>query len=1461
MSGPYINGLGCRRKRKWREETSSSEHENEDFFSSDEDNSHSRKRRRVTTADAELVPKFYPDDASSNITGWLHKIDQLGNIYGWKSTDRQFIMQLRLRGAARSWYEDLEDYNLTWAEWKETIMTAFPRSTDYVDRLELMLARVKQESETMTKFYHAKLSLLKKCNIDGKNAISCIIRGLPAELRANAKAYNCETPENLYYGYLSSLENYKQVEAARTSTDKGKSTWKRGNTNAASAPVTSQSLLPKICYQCRRPGHEARDCRMLQRCESCHRTGHTSATCWFRAGNSQLQTRQVGNVWAITYDIYHDLYRRQVLVDGHQLSAYIDTGSKLNILTLAAADELQLEIKPSSVIMKAFGGSCTHSLGTTEIIAVIDNLQLRGNVEVTDCDLPNIDLIMGQPMINQNNVSLLTTDTSVNFLPTHIVSPLLCDIQLNSVDFVSKYPVCLKCDVIIPKRSSIYVEVVVDCADEGEHTFLTHPVCFELGRTSYFISETVICTNKSYLQIVNLGSEDIMWAKNRLIARADRLTQQTHDCGVEVFSVYDSSTVDDGRNGIDISEVDMGDISEANKTKLLKLLDKYDTSFAKDTKDLGCTDLIKMRIQTTSNQPVYCKPYRLSHKESEIVNEKVQDLLNAGIVRESMSEYASPVVLVRKKGGDYRLCVDYRALNARTVKDRYPLPHIEDQVTRLAGKTFFTTLDLAQGYYQVPIEEESICKTAFVTPSGQFEFLKMPFGLANAPAVFSRLIQMTLGRVSRDIALYLDDVMIPTTTVEEGLDLLEKVLQLLTDAKLKLNLKKCSFLKNTATYLGHEITAGTIQPGQAKLNCVANYSRPRNVHEIRQFIGLTSYFRKFIQGFAQIARPLTELTRKDVEWSWGVEQENAFQTLKRRLIEKPVLAIYDKDAKTELHTDASKLGLGGILMQYQRDNSLKPIAYFSRVTTKEESFYHSYELETLAVVESLKRFRIYLIGIPIRVVTDCSALRTTLTKKDLIPRIARWWLTIQDFDLDIEYRAGERMKHVDALSRNPVSNHVLIIDNSDWLMTLQMQDDNIQSILTQLRSGDINPDISENYIDKEGILYRKTLAGDRFVIPKLAKYGLLQKLHDQIGHPGFDKCEQAIKAQFWFPKMTRFIRKYINSCLQCAFGKGNYGRVEGELHPIEKQAIPMHTLHADHLGPFVKTRKGHTYVLVIIDSFTKFVFAKATKSCSSIETIRLLKEVFTLFGNPVRIITDRGKAFTSRYFKQFAQEAQFKHVLNAIASPRSNGQVERVNRTLLNGLNTMTQSECTWDNKLADVVWGINNTPNATTGESPFSLMFGHSNSRFPAIPTGEPHDSETMQQQLQQRRNQAKLRIDRNMTLMKSRFDAKHKKCQKYNVGQLVLWKGGVARDPRAKITRKLDGLYTGPYRVCKAEHSLDRYTISSVKGMKGYRKFSAVVRGETLRPYKTVMSGDDDTSGSDHEVDRDDLVDLLES
>lgn len=340
----------------------------------------------------------------------------------------------------------------------------------------------------------------------------------------------------------------------------------------------------------------------------------------------------------------------------------------------------------------------------------------------------------------------------------------------------------------------------------------------------------------------------------------------------------------------------------------------------------------------------------------------VSEMLDAGIVRESVSEYASPIILVRKKDGTSRMCVDYRMLNTVTIKERYPMPIIEDEIARLSGQACFITLDLTSGYYQVPIADHCKHLTAFVTPDGLYEFNRMPFGLANAPAVFQRMINKVLGsaRFTKATA-YMDDVLIFGKDPAECLDRLEEVLKLFEGANLTLNLSKCDFLRSSIDYLGYEISASGVRPGERKIQAVLNFPRPENIHGVRQFLGLTSYFRKFIRNFAQLAAPLMCLLKKDAVWIWVQAHEDAFQLLKSKLVERPILAIYNYEAETELHTDASKDGVGGMLLQHcKEDGTFRPVAYCSRRTSPEEKYYHSYELETLAVIRSLEKFRVYL---------------------------------------------------------------------------------------------------------------------------------------------------------------------------------------------------------------------------------------------------------------------------------------------------------------------------------------------------------------------------------------------------------------------------------------------------------------------------------------------------------------------
>ena len=294
----------------------------------------------------------------------------------------------------------------------------------------------------------------------------------------------------------------------------------------------------------------------------------------------------------------------------------------------------------------------------------------------------------------------------------------------------------------------------------------------------------------------------------------------------------------------------------------------------------------------------------------------------------------------------------------------------------------------------------------------------MPFGLKNAPTEFQKLMGKLKADIGDNIQIYMDDILIGSDTATDGLSKLKKTFDALRRFNLTLNLKKCSFMQQHVNYLGHQILPEGICPGEYKTNAVSDFKQPTNVKETRQFLGLCGYFRKFVQDFSIIAAPLTKLLKKDDIFCWTKDQEKGFLELKKALINKPLLTIYKMNANHEVHTDASSIGLAGILMQ-QDDKLLKPVAYYSRTTSASEAKFHSYELETLAIVESLERFKYYLLGKTFKVVNDCASLKTTMTKKELIPRIARWWLRLQDFDFKLEHRSGNRMAHVDALSRRP----------------------------------------------------------------------------------------------------------------------------------------------------------------------------------------------------------------------------------------------------------------------------------------------------------------------------------------------------------------------------------------------------------------------------------------------------------
>ncbi|CAK1549738.1 unnamed protein product [Leptosia nina] len=743
------------------------------------------------------------------------------------------------------------------------------------------------------------------------------------------------------------------------------------------------------------------------------------------------------------------------------------------------------------------------------------------------------------------------------------------------------------------------------------------------------------------------------------------------------------------------------------QTRIINIFKNHETCLHNS----GSVSTGELTIKLKNNGSVHYRPYRLAPSEREKVNRIVNELLENNIIRESDSPFASPVILVKKKDGSDRLCVDYRSLNKIIEKDTYPLPLIEDQLDKLGKAKYFISIDMKNGFYQIPVTEDSIKYTAFSTPDGHYEFLKMPFGICNGPSVFQRAITKAVKHLNF-LLVYIDDILIPFSTIDQGLEYLDKTISALSDSGFKVNLKKCKFFVESIEYLGRQISCEGIRPSETKVTALLNSPKPQTVKQVRQFMGLASYFRKFIPNFSLRTASISKLTKKNQAWEWGQEQNEARKYVLDYLVSKPLLSVFDPSLETELHTDASAIGYGAVLIQ-KLNNQTKVVAYYSKKTSTTESKYSSYDLETLAIFNSLKQFRVYLLGIKFKIITDCNSIKSTMNKKDLSPRVARLWTYMQDFDFDIIYKKGTYISHVDFLSRNPVETPLagtinLINDGNSWLETAQQLDPITQILIDRVESGEL--DTNQYLVNNNLLYYKSKLNGEpKLYIPKSTRIDILRLFHDENCHVGFDKTFHKIREHFWFPGMAAFIRKYLSHCLICIKRKGHHGPKQGLLHPIEKAAIPFQTIHLDCMGPFTQSNEGYRHILLLVDGFTKFCLLKPLRTLSANELIPIIRDSITMFGSPLQVITDRGTNFSNNQIKNLFEELHIQHHMIATGTPRSNGQAERYVFTVCDMLNTMSNADelSDWPNVLWKVQQSINTTIQKSTGFSPLRLLIG----------------------------------------------------------------------------------------------------------------------------------------------------------
>ncbi|CAK1597525.1 unnamed protein product [Parnassius mnemosyne] len=1406
-----------------------------------------------------IIPEYDPMLKEQTINNWLDKVDECSEIYDWSDKQTIHYALPKLTGLAKMWYQGLPSIKHTWPQWKIMLKESFPSTENYAELLTNMLDRRVRSGESFEIYYFAKLNLLNRCKIIGRQAVDCLLYGIDDRgVRVGAQAAKFSKPEDV-------LEFFKTIKCQTRSQpdsykdfnkDKRTSVTKVNNNSTRNSDSTySRKSVrgPVTCFNCQGVGHPSFKCpKPIIKCTNCYFLGHDSSHCP-KLKDQKNPSKDKSVLEVSVTENSNNKYKMMIIVNGISTVCQLDLGSEATLIRKTNAVSLGLKWEGvNSPYLRGLGNVPYLPLGCTLANITVQGISEKDvEVFIVDDHLINCDVLLGHSFTERPSLKIIKTPLEIRFervghefTKLHLYT--ICDLTVD-IGMMVSIPVRSK---FVCQDSNIYVGGSIR-GREGQEYYLLP-------------GEYQIRNSECNLLVQNVGTNTVYFKRDTLITRAQIVGSGNNDLNILKIS-------NDFNNHDPITPKCGNQLSDTHKRQIVELLEKYKDCFSTGMHDLGFTNVTEMEIHLKDSTPVVYRPYRLPHSERKLVQNMVGEMIEHGIVRESNSPYASPIVLVKKKSGEKRLCVDYRALNSRTKRDHYPLPRIDDLLDQLSGQSLFTSLDLASGYHQIAIAEQSREKTAFVTPDGQYEYNRVPFGLANAPAVFQRAIHKILNKTKIGyIVIYMDDILIPSKSFKEGLERLGEVLGILREAGLTLKMEKCNFFQERIDFLGFEINKDGIRPGAQKIEAVSRFPIPRNQHEVRRFLGLASFFRRFVKGFALIARPLTNLLKKDIPWKWGDAQTNSFETIKRFLTERPVLALYNPDAETQLHTDASKFGIAGILLQRKDSDPWRPVAYFSRQTLADEMKMHSFELETLAVISSLNKFRTYLIGIKFTIVTDCNALRSTFTKRDLIPRISRWWIQFLEFDCEIEYRPGERMSHVDALSRGPVSPpaeeinilDIMSVSTEDWISTVQSSDDEVKRIKDVLEDPETSKiaSIYKDYTIKNGRVFRILKDGaTRWMVPKGVRWQLLKINHDDVGHFGFEKTLERIRSLFWFPKMRKFIKKYVAACLECAHHKLPSGTKEGFLHPIPKVDIPFHTLHADHLGPFPRSKRGNTYILVMVDGFTKYVNLSPVRSTKTKESIKAFKTLFSYFGAPSRLITDRGTSFTSKKFKTFVQSIGAKHILNSVATPRANGQVERYNRTILASLGSMAhgKNKNMWDELLHDIQLGLNTTIHDVTKKTPTELLLGRTVTNpnqgilNKIIEDIEQSNSET----LEEVRFKASERIKKNQAANKSRFDKHRKKCAEYKEGDLVRIARAIVAAPGQ--SKKLEAKCQGPYRIKKILPN-DRFLVEDTPLTRKGAKYETIVAVDKIFPWlsfniSACPSSEDSDSESNNNFNKD--------
>ncbi|KAL4232960.1 hypothetical protein ACF0H5_007648 [Mactra antiquata] len=958
--------------------------------------------------------------------------------------------------------------------------------------------------------------------------------------------------------------------------------------------------------------------------------------------------------------------------------------------------------------------------------------------------------------------------------------------------------------------------------------------------------------NKKFtILLENHTGKTIRLYKNAIVAKAEPISE------VDIISM----TGQEHDNKPNEGKYKLTDLKCPDKylPQITSLLDDNLDILSSSDRDLGQTNTVKCKIDTGNSPPIKTKTYFTPLKNRQIIDEAVKDMLEAKIIQRSNSPWSSPVVIVTKKDGGKRFCVDFRKVNQVTKKNSWPLPRIDEILAQLGNGKFFSTLDLRAGYWQVELDSSSREVSAFSTSTGLYEFLKMPFGLANAPSVFQELMSIVLEECREFAFAYLDDIIIFSPTVDEHLRHIQIIFDKLRTHNLKLKIQKCTFLQHETNYLGYVISDKGIKACPEKVKTIREMAAPKTTREARSYLGLIGYYRRLIPSFSTIAAPIIALTRKYSRFKWTPECEESFKTLNRDLTKVPYVAYPDINKGYIIYTDASNDCIAAVLAQEcdPEDRILpnipneRPIFFASHKLSSSQQNFSTIEKECFAVKYFLEKFDPYIHGSKVVLYTDHQPLTYLMSSPMANKRLQKWSLSLSNYDLTIKYIAGRDNRCADMLSRirhPPLSpqeeakiedceeindnayqinlinttqmdtrQFVSVIDDEPRdnferptfddvtlnMTTEQERDDGLNTIKNQLTMTD-PPNAVNKYVLLNNVIYYLTdMDNDpvlRLCIPTHLQSDVLKRYHEELKHMGADKCYDTIKQKYFWKNMYKSILEFISKCVVCNM------RANSQQKPhVNDTEIPVHAFakcSMDITGPLPETLSGNRYILVFMCCLTGWVeaFAIKRKTAENIAHL-LIDEIFNRYSSPRVLLSDNGSEMVNEVVKYVTNELNIAKIETSFYSPNSNGKVERFNATLKDILSKTTE-ENMWDCGLNAAVAAYRFSPCTSTGFSPFYLLYGRE-PEFPVDSILRPRrryygdEDHKIMLQTQHKAFRAAYQNMKKAKQKQSRLANRDTTEVTYDIGQAVFLKNNTRKS-------KLDHKYLPYYRIVEKKSPL---------------------------------------------------------